>query len=65
MMMAIIMVMFYLEAVSVQLGICARHVGDGGVGGDVGVEDDVVGDVGRDPITGNCDVAVPQNKFDI
>ena len=44
---------------SVQLGICARHVGDGGVGEDVGVEDDVDGGVGRDPINGNCDVAVP------
>ena len=53
---------------SVQLGICARHVGDDdeGVGDDdVGVEDDAVGGVGRDPITGNCDVAVPQNEFDI
>ena len=46
---------------SVQLGICARHVGDD----DVGVEDDVVGGVGRDPITGNYDVAVPQNESDI
>ena len=46
---------------SVQLGICARHVGDD----DVGVEDDVVGGVGRDPITGNHNVAVPQNEFDI
>ena len=46
---------------AVQLGICARHVGDD----DEGVEYDVVGGVGRDPITGNCDVAVPQNEFDI
>ena len=50
---------------SVQLGICARHVGDDDVGDDVGVEDDIVGSVGRDPITGNYDVAVPQNEFDI
>ena len=31
----------------------------------MGVEDDVVGGVGRDPITDNCDYAVPQNEFDI
>ena len=58
--MAIIMVMFHLE------GVCpARHVGYGGVGDDVGVEDDVVDGVGRDLITGYYDVAVPQNEFDI